>query len=312
MTIHFNDGTTEKVKVDNIKEVEFSPAEQESHFTMTALNAYEYYIKFTISPDDPDMTYNVMYLEKSEYDKYESDEDVVADDLQYFQNYADYYDMELSELLPYWLYTGDLSEYILYDVQPNTEYVIWYYGMDTNGNLTTPFEKVVVKTGSVEKISNTLQVETAVEGTTATLKVTPDDNSLRYFTGVLPASSASSEEEIAEKMQATICDNLYSYIYDMGVEDTDCLQEMTYTGEQTQNFTGLDANTEYYIIAGYVNDHLAIVSPLAYEKVTTGEASASEAPAKVEEKAQTVEAATLRPAMKTVKRHTIRPLSLKK
>lgn len=313
MTIHLKDGTTEKIKVESIKEVDFTPSEEESLFTMKDLNAYEYYIKFTIAPSDPTMTYNAMYLEKEEFDNYESEEAVVADDLQYFQDYADYYDMELSELLPYWLYSGDLSEYIL-DAQPDTEYVIWYYGMDANGTQTTPFEKIVVKTPKLETIANTLSVEAAAEGTTATLKITPDDNSLRYFTGVLPASSAANEEEMRVAMQSTICDNLTSYVYDLGKEDTDCLNDITYTGARTQTFENLTAGTEYYLMAGYVNEHLAIVSPLAYQKVTATGTSSSAATTRVQEKGDIVKAATLRPAMKPdgIKRHTLRPLTLRK
>lgn len=313
MTIHLKDGTTEKVNIGNIKEVDFAPSEEENHFTIKDLNAYEYYIKFTISPSDPTMTYNAMYLEKGDFDKYESEEAIIADDLQFFQDYADYYDMELSELLPYWLYSGDLSEYIL-DAQPDTEYVIWYYGMDTSGAQTTSIEKIVVKTPSLETIANTLSVEASVEGTTATLKVMPDDNSLRYFTGVLPVSSASDEKEMREAMQSTICDNLTSYVYDLGKEDTDCLNDITYTGVRTQTFESLTAGKEYYVMAGYVNDHLAIVSSLSYQKATATETSSSAASVSEKGKGSTVKATTLRPAMKAngIKRHMLRPLTLKK
>lgn len=277
MTLHLSDGTTQQISVSTIDEVTFTPAAEPADFTLDSSQIYEYYGTISVAPAEGITTYNAMYLEKDYYDQYADEDAVVADDIQFYQDYADYYGYPLSDILSWWLYEG-AQEFTMTELQPNTDYVFWCYGMNTNAELTTPFYKITFRTPAVSDISNTLTATATVSGTSVTLTVTPDDNSLRYFTGYLPVSAVSSADEVRDYMQSAIMENLSSYLYDYGYTDAQLLQDISYTGQQTQTFTGLEANTDYYILAGYISDHLTLVSPLALETVTTG-SSASAAPA---------------------------------
>lgn len=138
VTVTLNDGTSQTFAAQSIDSITFSDSKAEAQAISCSLDKVEsVYMQFTTMPTDAVDGYNVMYLEKSEFDDtYKSDKEVVDDDLKYFSELATYYGMTLAEVIDAFLYHGEYTEWIC-GLKPDTDYVLWYYGLSTDGTLTS-------------------------------------------------------------------------------------------------------------------------------------------------------------------------------
>lgn len=278
MTVHLHDGSQQSFPVATVDSVTFAEQTEASAFTLQMDEVSEVYGLYTIAPENKTMTYNAMWLPKEDFDQYQSDDEVVRDDLAFYQEYADYYGMSLSELLSYFLITGDLNEYIT-GILPDHEYVLWVYGLDANGNQTTPLQKVFFRTAPVsDQTDKTVSVGlvTADGNTTATF--TPEDQNMPYAAGYLMTANLSADTTPEEVMQESISDALYDYLSG-GEGIAAYLENQAYKGTDTAEFTGVDGSTETYVLAAFLNANGAICSPVT--KVKVGESSQAQSPAKV-------------------------------
>lgn len=303
MNIRLKDGTTQSVNVSAVKEISFGAQAQDAQFDITCPELYEYYAKLSIAPKDKNATYNLMYADKEDFDQYASVEDAVKGDLQYFQEMADFYGMTLEEVLSYYLLQGDYSSYMS-DLEPGRQYVVWAYGMDGKGKLTTPVETLTVTTPTVQSISQQPAMETAMDGTNLSLIITPDNNERRCMSYLIEKSYVEDVNDLKDMAQEALVDRAMDYLYE-GVDESTVLDNLTWTGTNTTQFVGLTPHTEYYAVSAYVNDHFAIISPVTWELVTAGDASAtavSPSKAAIMYKPHAAKS----PAKMSVKRHTLK------
>ena len=108
-------------------------------FTVTLTSLHSGDVFLTIEPEDKEMTY--WYQLQVSEDMPETDEGILASDMEYLQYIADYYGTPLSQLLADNLLKGDLDWRYQY-LEPNTEYVLYIYGMNTAGEALTSVNKL--------------------------------------------------------------------------------------------------------------------------------------------------------------------------
>ncbi len=274
MLVHLKDGSVQRFSVDQVDSVSFSSSssDEKDVLNMKVDEVGQLFAAFSAKPESSVGTYNIMYLSKSEYDQYQSEDDVVADDLLYFSQYAQYYGMSLSSFLSAILYTGDVSDYVI-GIIPNEDYVIWGYGMDTSGNLTTPFRKLTFHTLPVEKKDGNIAINVtyATDGT-PTVKFTPDDTSRSYISGFV--ADTLSDSYIVDLINQDTSNNLYDYISgDSSLSDG--VAALTDKGERTVQLSGSSAGESYYAVAAYVSDGGAIESELCKERIVVPSSSTS-------------------------------------
>lgn len=278
MTVHLSNGTQQTFPVTTVDSVTFAESEDASAFQLTMPEVSEVYGLYSIVPTDKTITYNAMWLPKEDYDLYESDEQVVQDDLAFYQEYADYYGMTLSQLLSYFLIEGDLSDYIT-GILPDHEYVMWVYGLDTNGNQTTPLQKVTFRTAPVSDTTDkTVGVSLATSNGSTVATFTPEDETLPYAAGYLMTANLSGDLTPEEVMQESISGSLYDYLAS-GEGVASFLDSQAYKGTDSATYSGVDGSTETYVLAAFLNSNGAICSPVT--KVKVGENAQSQSAAKV-------------------------------
>lgn len=265
MNVKFTDGTTQQFKTNEIKEVTFeAEAQEEAEIVAKADSVYPYFFHVSYEPADPEATYIMNYLEKSEFDVYASDEEVVAEDLLYYKELAQGYELELSDVLYYYLAKGNYGEWTIDEVKPNTDYVVWYYGLTDDGKQTTPFYKTVVHTPAVKTQEGTFTLSSEVSGNTLTMTITPDDENRRYVGNyVVPVSQVSDVKELPNLMQSRLQSRIADYVYG-GYYFEESLGYTTFNGTKKVAFQNMEADTEYYMAAAYVDDEGSIVSTPVY------------------------------------------------
>lgn len=300
MTVTLKDGTHHTFTLSDIDSLTFENAKQAEALALTIPMVSEVAAQWQVEPADETATYNVMYLEKSEFDKYKSDDDVVADDLKYYQELADGYGMTLADVLASFLYSGQWSDYLADGLLPGTDYVVWAYGMDGNGKRTTPFYKQVVSTLHVSSPTDKkVAVKLEKQGASLVATFTPDNPDMPYTAGYINADDLALGETVEQNMQKNISRALYDYLAN-GAPISDYLADSAQKGTQTVTYNGLSAAGQTYIVAAFLNQNAAICSPVAKADATAALAAPSSVPAAKIKK------------MPAVVRHTAKKVVLKK
>lgn len=239
--------------------------------SITIDEIHEVWGLYTSSSKDENLTYNVMFVEKDYYDdNYSTDEDVFADDLLYFEELAKGYGMTVAQVIDsYLIYAedGDFTDWMV-ELTPNTEYVIWAYGLNNQGEVLTPMTKKVFKTPDVEMINNQITFTLSEDGSLIT--VTPDDKSLNYICFSAEKSDDATPEMLLKRFQQELSASLYDYLFE-GMTVSDALKGVVNKGENDALLGEITAGT-YYMVAAYINENGAINSPaFSIEFTATGE-----------------------------------------
>ena len=284
MLIHFKDKTVKEIPVSQIDSINFSKAQGAQSFDIQLGDAHPLYYGFNVTPaSNFTGTYNVMFLEKSEFLKYKSDEDVVADDIKYFRELTEGYGSDLSEILSFFLLDGPYTDFHT-GLLPDTEYVMWVYGLSLNGEQTTPLHKVYFKTTKATHIPNKIAIDVKRTDNTIEVTYTPDDNNLHYTAGLIASKDALSESNVPHKMQQALSNQIVDYVLEE-IPLTEYLQERTEKGQSKAVFNGINPSAKYFISAAYLDSECCLCSDVTVITSTPeGAKSVSTTPSVVAEK----------------------------
>ena len=221
-------------------------------FTVTLTSIHSGDVFLTIEPEDKEMTY--WYQLQVSEDMPETDEGILASDMEYLQYIADYYGTPLSQLLADNLLKGDLDWRYQY-LEPNTEYVLYIYGMNTAGEALTSVNKLSFKTTKVEQLDCTFDILAGDNITANSFSITiiPSDDTVAYYYDVVPAwmyeeyclsDAANIPAFMAEYIPALAAENSVTVSYAVGA--------ISNYGTIAQDFTledGIEANSSYFVFA---------------------------------------------------------------
>ena len=218
--------------------------------TLTALHSGD--VSLNIEPENKEMKY--WYSLQLPEDMPETDEEILAADLDYLKYVADYYGMSLSELLSTELKAGDL-EWRYQGLEANTEYVLYMYGIGIDGVASTGVNKLTFKTTKVMQLDCTFDILPGDNITANSFSVTiiPSDETVGYYYDVFPAwmyeeyclsDAANIPAFMAEYIPALATENNVTVPYAVGA--------MSNFGTIAHDFTlddGIEANTSYFVFA---------------------------------------------------------------
>ena len=221
-------------------------------FTVTLNHVHSGDVFLTIEPEDKDMTY--WYQLQVKEDMPETDEEILASDMEYLQYIADYYGTSLVQLLADNLLMGDLEWRYQY-LEPNTEYVLYMYGMDIEGNATTTVNQLTFKTTKVEQLDCEFDILVGDNVTAKSFSITiiPSDDTVAYYYDVFPAwmyeeyclsDAANIPAFMAEYIPALASENSVTVAYAVGA--------ISNYGSIAHDFTledGIEANSSYFVFA---------------------------------------------------------------
>lgn len=242
-------------------------------FTVTLTSLHSGDVHLTIEPKDKEMTFYYNYLLKEEME--ETDEEVYAADLEYFNYLANYYGLSLNFLLEENLVNGDV-DWRYNGLSARTEYVLYIYGLSTDGSALTEVNRLNFTTTAVEPLDCTIEIVPSEEITARSFSVTivPSDDTVGYFYDVFPAAlyeeyclsdAANIPGFVAQYIPALAADKGYTVPYTVGA--------ISNYGAITVDFNeehGIQPMSTYYAFAvGIGADGSAVTEP-AVTAVTTG------------------------------------------
>lgn len=241
--------------------VEVVQDEREISIEVTEVTVASIKVKFEM--DDPTQTFLYGLVKKSEYDAIGTPEKFLETEHKrleeeatdyMFDSLADYLDFLLGDWKP------EAQMMNRDELEMETEYYIFAYGIDKTGEFTSPLVRRLVKTNGLKEIDFNLKVED-IAATTATLKGTPDDQYTYYYLGF----TARTEFDDSFKGDETqLINNALGGIRMVIGSDGSKLGQMASVrmGAGSVEITGLLPDTEYYAFAFGIDNSVSACTKL--------------------------------------------------
>ena len=150
-------------------------------------------LSLNITPLDQELEYVVLFAEKKHFvaNGIDTREELIADDFAMLREYADYYGITIRQFLEgmKWLTKGNKEGYRVTNLYPATEYVVYCYGVNIEGEsyeATTEVYYEVITTTAPEFESVKFDIDTAVNGNSVAITMTPNDYNGLYYSYIVP------------------------------------------------------------------------------------------------------------------------------
>lgn len=168
-------------------------------------------VSYSVSPTDKEMTYVTMMFEKTYFDKFDSTDDFIQDNIRMFEEYAYEYELPVDVFLEqYVLLRGDIKLMEIPDNIPGNDYVVVAYGLSPQLEVLSElyYEFVTTQDPEIFVLDMTFQFSYAVDGPDVTASVVPSDNENLYLFDVMKQSEYVDLMTLYRYYQAYICDML--------------------------------------------------------------------------------------------------------
>lgn len=240
-------------------------------FTIETQVLSPYSAKVTFNPNGFEGGYLHLVAKASQIDSYIEAGNLqgwIDGDIEWLEATAEYNGMTLAELLPIYKQaysTGGEPITLTYnDLENNTEYYAYCYGLTTDGKVTTEFHKQKFVTSIVDEVDLTLTATVSnITTDSASVVVTPSDNDLTYFWTYV------TEMDMAKYDLNEIMDNMIKnimYEISIGADPYDII----HYGPSAEDMVGLWKGTKYYLI-GWGMDEMGTptTQPMQFGEFTT-------------------------------------------
>ena len=220
-------------------------------------------LSLNIIPEDKEVEYVVLFAEKKHFlaNGIDTREELIEDDLAMLRDYADYYGISVRDFLQgmKWLVKGDKIGYKVTNLYPATEYVVYCYGVNIEGEsyeATTEVCYEVITTTAPELQSIEFDIEANVEGNSVDVTIVPNNYNDLYYSYIIPETNAFylpegapfGAEYLAHFRNTTI-DTFNELINNQGIP----AEQFCHSGEVTFN-QRLNPDTNYMVICFAVSD----------------------------------------------------------
>ncbi|MBR6544788.1 MAG: hypothetical protein IKT66_05185 [Alistipes sp.] len=188
-----------------VKQIDHPEPETPKAFAFENVDATYSTIKVDIVPEDKTAEYVVLFAEKKHFaaNNIDTREELIEDDLDMLRSYAEYYGVTIREFLEgmKWLVKGDKVGYEVVNLYPDTEYVVYCYGVEIDGDSYTATTEVcyeVITTETPVLIDARFDISSAVDGNIATINIVPEGYDGYYYHYIVPSSDQYYLPEGAE------------------------------------------------------------------------------------------------------------------
>lgn len=244
-------------------------------------------INLNIIPEDKEIEYVVLFADKKHFvaNGIDSREELIEDDLRMLRDYANHYGITIREFLEgmKWLAKGDKMGYMVTNLYPATEYVVYCYGVNVDGNsyeATTEIHYEVITTTAPELQNINFDIETEINGNSIKVTMTPNDYEGLYYSYIVPETDsyylpdgAEFNADYLSHYRNTTLDTFNELINNQGIP----ADQFSHSGVATRN-ERLNPNTNYMVICFAVSEEQTpiLCSEPTVSYFTTGESKKSD------------------------------------
>lgn len=220
-------------------------------------------LSLNITSDDPDMEYIVLLAQKKHFllNEIDSKKKLVDDDYFYAKGLAEQYNMELRDFLLEmgWLVKGDKMGYSAMGLYPDTEYVVYCYGVeftDEGYEATTDIFYDIIKTAGPVAKEAEFDITCTVDGNLIDVSIDPNGYEGYYYYYLIPDTWREYVAE-GETLDNTRIEMLSNITFDrfnqwQNIDGTP-IEEFCIKGEHIHS-ERVEPNANYMVVAFAVSD----------------------------------------------------------
>lgn len=230
-------------------------------------------ITISVITADPTTTWVPMVTYKESWDYYKGNQnDIFQSDLEYFQYLAEINDITLADFLSTIVGTGSEENIRITQLTPDTDFVVYVYGISLEGERTTDIIDIHVKTEPPHEGDITFEFSVKEEDFVLEYTVTPSHTGVDYYCGIM------AQEELNYWKETLGTENLKTILQKGSIDSTIALlQQWGYITDRTEFFSIYNlsdiledgwfeckADTKYYIMAAKWNNNCDIIGEVGY------------------------------------------------
>ena len=226
-------------------------------------------VTFSVVAHSEETTWIGQVVGKEWFDSY-SEEDIFIEDLSYYRNTANDEGKTLEEYLSTILSKGSHSNIRMNGLDAESEYVVYIYGMNVDGEKTTAiYSESFTTTAPYEGNDVTYDFDIKVDRAIVDITITPSHEGVAYFNNLITREDFESYggdiEKAADAVIAKIIDDYAAWDYTLA-ETFEYNTDYVATNYQFEAM----ANTEYVAFAFKWNEKCERLSEVSYEWFTVG------------------------------------------
>ena len=220
-------------------------------------------LSLDIAPEDKELEYVVLFAEKKHFiaNGIDTREELLADDLAMLRQNADYYGITIREFLEgmKWITKGDKEGYKVTNLYPATEYVVYCYGVNVEGEnyeATTEVYYEVITTTAPKLQDIDFDIKANIVGNSVAITITPNDYNGLYYSYIVPDTNnyylpegAPFNADYLAHYRNTTWATFNELINNQGI----AAEQFCHSGEVTIN-DRLNPNANYMVICFAVSE----------------------------------------------------------
>lgn len=263
-----------------------TPEPKQQAFKFSGVVAEHRELRVNIIPQDKEQEYVVFLSEKKHFlaNQIDTREELLEDDYIYFTQLAEYYEMGVYDFLTTvgWVVEGDKIGYGAVNLYPDTEYIVYCYGVEFNGDFyeaTTEICYTEISTTSPELVAADYTIDVDVAGNLATISIDPKEYEGYYYSFVVPETDnyylyedMEFGDDYLEYYRNTLLDT-----FDEARNEGSAPSSLCHKGK-VEFSERLEPNKEYVLLVFTLSDDKTplIKSLPAVKYFTTGQVSTSD------------------------------------
>lgn len=233
-------------------------------------------VTFSVTALDEETTWIGQIVDKVWFDQMD-EEDIFDEDMRYYYAMAEENGVALEEYLATILSKGSHSNLRMAGLDPEWEYVVYIYGMNTAGEKTTSiYSEAFTTTAPYEGNDVTFDFDITVNRAIAHIEITPSHEGVAYYNNLITYEDFESlyGKDINAAADAVIADVIEDYAYwDYTLAET--FEYNTDYLATAYEFEGM-ANTKYVAFAFKWNEKCERLSEVSFAEFEIGEIPMSE------------------------------------
>ncbi len=233
-------------------------------------------VTFSVTALDDETTWIGQIVDKAWFEDM-SDEEIFNEDMRYYYAMAEEAGVEIEEYLASILSRGSHSNLRMAGLDPEWDYVVYVYGMDTSGERTTDIYAESFTTEAPYQGNDvTFDFDITVERAIAHIDITPSHEGVAYYNNLITYEDYETlyNKDINAAADAVIADMIEDYAaWDYTLAET--FEYNTDYLATAYEFEGM-ANTKYIAFAFKWNEQCKRLSEVSFEEFKIGSIPASE------------------------------------
>ena len=227
-------------------------------------------VTFSVTTSDESLTWIPMVTYKEGFEYYESADELFQYDLEYFAYLADIRDMTLAEFLETMVASGSMVDVPFDGLQPSTDYVLYAYGVTTDGRRTTDIVHEAFRTEDPYEGDIVFSFEASEDDYILSYTITPSHTGVPYFYGIAPKTRIDAWKsmyngDLRAAIQAEEIDAEVNELMDLGMISgpEDYFAIYSESNVMDWGYYELTASTSYVIYAVKWDEQCRLSGPVS-------------------------------------------------